>query len=382
MIVAPATARHHRRLRRRAVHRPVDERRCWPPGRRCSSARRCTPRCGSTRRSSTTWPRCAGAACTSSSPPSGASPAATSAPAAWPIPPTSSPPPSASSIRARRTSPALRVVVTAGGTREPIDAVRVIANRSSGKQGYAIAAEAAARGAEVVLRQHRRAAASRPASASRPSRRRPQLQARRRAPHADADVIVMAAAVADFRPKLAAAGKIKKDEGVPEIVLEPTPDILAGLGAAQAARAGARRLRRRDRRPPRQRRSPSCVAKRLDLIVGQRRQRPGRRVRPRHQRRHAAAPGSRARSPSACRDKRAIARAVLDAVVEMRSADRDLHHRHPPPRTRSIPCPVGPSPPRASPRAIPTRWPTRSATPCSTPSSPRTRTAASPARRC
>ena len=124
-----------------------------------------------------------------------------------------------------------RVVVTAGGTREPIDAVRVIANRSSGKQGYAIAAEAAARGADVVLLS----TVELPVPAGvrvEAVETAAQLQRAVEA-HADADVIVMAAAVADFRPKLAAAGKIKKHEGVPEIVLEATPDILAGLGAAK-----------------------------------------------------------------------------------------------------------------------------------------------------
>ena len=74
----------------------------------------------------------------------GASPAATSGPGGWPTRPTSSPPPSGCSARADLAG--ATVVVTAGGTREPIDAVRVIANRSSGKQGYAVAAEAAAAG--------------------------------------------------------------------------------------------------------------------------------------------------------------------------------------------------------------------------------------------
>jgi phosphopantothenoylcysteine decarboxylase/phosphopantothenate--cysteine ligase len=121
------------------------------------------------------------------------------------------------------------VVVTAGGTREPIDAVRVIANRSSGKQGYAIAAAAAARGATVTL----------VSTVSLPVPAGVEVVAVETAAdmeaavgaRGDADVVVMAAAVADFRPKAAAAGKLKKADGTPEIVLEPTPDILAGLGA-------------------------------------------------------------------------------------------------------------------------------------------------------
>ena len=128
----------------------------------------------------------------------------------------------------------LRVVVTAGGTREPIDAVRVITNRSSGKQGHALAAEAAARGADVVLVT----TVGRTAPATVEVRRVETAAEMEREVNAlaeRADIIVMAAAVADFRPKAPADGKLKKDEGPPDIVLEPTPDILAGLGARKRA---------------------------------------------------------------------------------------------------------------------------------------------------
>jgi phosphopantothenoylcysteine decarboxylase / phosphopantothenate---cysteine ligase len=127
-----------------------------------------------------------------------------------------------------------QVIVSAGGTREPIDAVRVIANRSSGKQGYAVAAEAAARGAKVTLVS----TVSLPAPAGATViavETAAEMQAAIEERSASADVIVMAAAVADFRPAAAAAGKIKKRDGVPEILLETTPDILAGLGAAKPA---------------------------------------------------------------------------------------------------------------------------------------------------
>ena len=124
------------------------------------------------------------------------------------------------------------MIVSAGGTREPIDSVRVIANRSSGKQGYAIAAEAAARGAEVTLVS----TVSLPAPAGvevvaveTAAEMQDAIESRAGA----TDVIVMAAAVADFRPVSAADHKFKKRDGAPEIVLEPTPDILAGLGAAK-----------------------------------------------------------------------------------------------------------------------------------------------------
>ena len=126
----------------------------------------------------------------------------------------------------------VRFVVSAGGTREPIDAVRVIANRSSGRQGYAIAEEAASRGAEVTLVSTvdrdppPNVTVSRVETAA-------EMHAAMEAAAADHDIVVMAAAVADFRPITAADGKIKKRDGVPEIRLEPTPDILAGLGASK-----------------------------------------------------------------------------------------------------------------------------------------------------
>lgn len=124
----------------------------------------------------------------------------------------------------------LHVVVTAGGTREPIDAVRVIANRSSGKQGYAVATEALAFGAKVTLVSTVELPV--PSGADlRQVETAAEMQAAVEALAPTADVIVMAAAVADFRPKVAEPGKFKKDAGIPEIVLEPTPDILAALGA-------------------------------------------------------------------------------------------------------------------------------------------------------
>ncbi|MEP7114409.1 MAG: phosphopantothenoylcysteine decarboxylase, partial [Ilumatobacteraceae bacterium] len=121
------------------------------------------------------------------------------------------------------------VVVTAGGTREPIDAVRVIANRSSGKQGYAVAAEALSQGASVTLVST--VVLPTPVGADLVVvETAAEMQTAVESLASTADVVVMAAAVADFRPKLAETAKLKKDNGVPEIVLEPTPDILAGLG--------------------------------------------------------------------------------------------------------------------------------------------------------
>lgn len=124
------------------------------------------------------------------------------------------------------------VVVSAGGTREPIDAVRVIANRSSGKQGYAIAAEAAQRGANVVLVSTVELPAPHGVEVV-PVETAAEMEAAMTTAANRCDVVVMAAAVADFRPKAAAEGKLKKRDGAPEIILEPTPDILAGLGASK-----------------------------------------------------------------------------------------------------------------------------------------------------
>jgi phosphopantothenoylcysteine decarboxylase/phosphopantothenate--cysteine ligase len=124
----------------------------------------------------------------------------------------------------------VRLLVTAGGTREPIDPVRFIGNRSSGKQGHALADEAAARGAKVTLVT----TVNRPVAAEVaqvPVETAQEMHDAVLALADGADVVVMAAAVADFRPVSAAAGKIKKEKGVPEVLLEKTPDILSAVGA-------------------------------------------------------------------------------------------------------------------------------------------------------
>lgn len=128
-----------------------------------------------------------------------------------------------------------RVLVTAGGTREPIDSVRVITNRSSGKQGYAIAEVAAARGAHVTLVTTVDRAI--PAGVRDVIRveTAAQMQAAVVPISAEQDVIVMAAAVADFRPVAPKGRKSKKEEGMAPIELEPTHDFLVDLGAAKPA---------------------------------------------------------------------------------------------------------------------------------------------------
>ena len=210
----------------------------------------------------------------------------------------------------------LSVLVTAGGTREPIDAVRVIANRSSGKQGYAIAENAARRGATVTLVS----TVDRPTLASITVIPVETADDMLRAVtcHSDSsDVIVMSAAVADFRPVQRSDGKIKKADGVPEIVLEKTPDILAGLGARKregqilvgfAAETEDLIAHAQDK----------LVRKNLDLIVANDVSAPG--VGFSHDTNAVTILGAGGVLQTvALTDKHHIASAVLDSVVELRS---------------------------------------------------------------
>jgi phosphopantothenoylcysteine decarboxylase/phosphopantothenate--cysteine ligase len=214
----------------------------------------------------------------------------------------------------------VRVLVTAGGTREPIDAVRVISNRSSGKQGYAIAEEALARGASVTLVT----TVDRPVSSAVEVVAVATAAEMERAVvprQGDFDVIVMAAAVADFRPKAPPERKLKKDEGPPEIILEPTHDFLVDLGNAKPAgqvlvgfaaetddvRANAESKLRR---------------KRLDLIVANDVSAPGAGFE--HDTNEVIllrADGSVQDVPLS--DKRQVARALLDAVTDIRQRNKD-----------------------------------------------------------
>ncbi|MCD6727232.1 MAG: bifunctional phosphopantothenoylcysteine decarboxylase/phosphopantothenate--cysteine ligase CoaBC [Solirubrobacteraceae bacterium] len=129
----------------------------------------------------------------------------------------------------------LRVLVTAGGTREPIDAVRYVGNRSSGRMGLALAAEAAARGAQVALVAANVALAGAPGVRRLDVETAAELLAACEREFADCDVLLMAAAVADFTPSQPAGGKLEKRgrEGL-TIALEPTVDVLARLAASRA----------------------------------------------------------------------------------------------------------------------------------------------------
>ena len=210
----------------------------------------------------------------------------------------------------------LRVVVTAGGTREPIDPVRFIGNRSSGKQGHAVAEEAAARGAKVTLVT----TVAIPASAGIDVVR---VDTAAEMEHAvlsrsdDADVLVMAAAVADFRPVAPAAGKIKKADGVPAVVLQPTTDILAALGARR--RAGQTIVGfAAETDDLRSHAADKLARKGIDLIVANDVSAPG--VGFEHDTNAVVILGSDGTEHDVpLTDKRAIARLILDAVSTTRS---------------------------------------------------------------
>jgi phosphopantothenoylcysteine decarboxylase/phosphopantothenate--cysteine ligase len=127
-----------------------------------------------------------------------------------------------------------KLLVTAGGTREPIDPVRFIGNRSSGKQGYAVARVAAQRGAEVTLIAGHTAGLIDPAGVNVVQVSSAQQLADAVSKHApEVDVLVMAAAVADFRPAQVATAKIKKGAEEPTITLVRNDDVLAGAVRAR-----------------------------------------------------------------------------------------------------------------------------------------------------
>jgi phosphopantothenoylcysteine decarboxylase/phosphopantothenate--cysteine ligase len=132
--------------------------------------------------------------------------------------------------------PSKKIVISAGGTQEPLDPVRVLTNKSSGKQGYALAQAAIDAGANVTL-------ITTPTSLTPPigvcvvnvQTAKQMLDAVLKE-SADADALIMAAAVADFRPKQTAGNKMKKRDGIPQIELEETEDILEAVAAQQSGK--------------------------------------------------------------------------------------------------------------------------------------------------
>jgi phosphopantothenoylcysteine decarboxylase / phosphopantothenate---cysteine ligase len=210
----------------------------------------------------------------------------------------------------------LHVLITAGGTREPIDPVRYVGNRSSGKQGHALAAEAAQRGAKVTL-VTTVGLPTPPAADVVRVETAVEMEQAVQAAETSADVVVMAAAVADFRPARVARRKLKKQSGVPEIVLEPTPDILAGLGARK--RPGQTIVGfAAETDEVRENAAAKLAAKGADLIVANDVTAPGAGFE--HDTNHVVilnADGTEHEVPLA--DKRAIACAVFDAVIQRRN---------------------------------------------------------------
>jgi len=138
-------------------------------------------------------------------------------------------------LRSLRSLAGVRVLVTAGGTREPIDAVRYVGNRSSGRMGVAVADEASRRGADVTLILAAAAAAPSAPMRTLHAESAAELERATLEAAAAADVIVMAAAVSDYRPAEAHPGKRPKSGEPWHVTLEPTTDILKELGSRRTA---------------------------------------------------------------------------------------------------------------------------------------------------
>ncbi len=134
---------------------------------------------------------------------------------------------------APRSLDGLRVLVTAGGTREPIDSVRFIGNRSSGRMGLALAEEAARRGAEVTLLAANVTIPPPDGIEAVNVETTAELEAAVRERFPDADVLIMAAAPADFRPAERGDSKLSREEGARSLELQPTADIVAGVAAGR-----------------------------------------------------------------------------------------------------------------------------------------------------
>jgi phosphopantothenoylcysteine decarboxylase/phosphopantothenate--cysteine ligase len=214
----------------------------------------------------------------------------------------------------------LRVLVTAGGTREPIDSVRFVGNRSSGRMGFALAAEAAARGAQVTVVAANVGLPRAPGIDYVDVGTAADLAEACQAAFEHADVLLMAAAVADYRPAGAHAGKLKKDDVGDrlELVLERTEDVLAALAGQRrpgqlllgfAAEHGERALEHgRDK----------LARKGLDALVVNEVSGAGVGFEASDNEVWILTPDEERHVPKT--DKRAVARAILDAVLRLRSS--------------------------------------------------------------
>ena len=212
----------------------------------------------------------------------------------------------------------LSVVVTAGGTREPIDAVRFIGNRSSGRMGFALADEAARRGAGVTVVAANVALPRNPAVRYVDVETAAELAAATAAEFERCDMLLMAAAVADYRPESRRADKIKKDEAELELRLERTEDVLSGLAARRrdgqllvgfAAETGTRALEYG---------RAKLARKNLDAVVVNDVAEPGIGFDSAENEVTILTAGEERRVPRA--PKAEIAAAILDAVLSRRSS--------------------------------------------------------------
>jgi phosphopantothenoylcysteine decarboxylase/phosphopantothenate--cysteine ligase len=131
-----------------------------------------------------------------------------------------------------------KIVVTAGGTQEPLDPVRVLTNKSSGKQGLALAQAAIDAGGTVVLVSAQTVSAAPVGAHHIAVNTAQEMLESVLAESAGADALIMAAAVADFRPKRVAEHKLKKRDGIPQVDLEAAPDVLAAVAAMGSRRPG------------------------------------------------------------------------------------------------------------------------------------------------
>jgi phosphopantothenoylcysteine decarboxylase/phosphopantothenate--cysteine ligase len=127
-----------------------------------------------------------------------------------------------------------KIVVTAGGTQEPLDPVRMLSNKSSGKQGYAIAQAALDAGGNVVLITALTSLTGPVGARVIQVQTAQEMQEAVLAEAKGAEALVMAAAVADFRPKVVAKSKLKKRDGIPQVELEAAPDILLAVAGMKS----------------------------------------------------------------------------------------------------------------------------------------------------
>ena len=160
-----------------------------------------------------------------------------------------------------------KIVVTAGGTQEPLDPVRVLTNKSSGKQGYALAQAALDAGGTTILVSAQTVIPAPVGARFIPANTAQAMLEAVLAESEGADALVMAAAVADFRPKRVAENKLKKRDGIPLVELEAAPDVLAAVAAMGSLRPRVVIGFAAESRDLLENAAAKLKSKRLDMIV-------------------------------------------------------------------------------------------------------------------